>query len=240
VLDSSDQAAPLAPFEPPAEEVRLRWFEVSLVLLIAFGNSFINSLYLLRNGPSAMPPISGPRWSVGIIQEIAGLILLGYVLSRRKLRFKDLGLRWSLRDVGVGLLVAGLSYATYAMSYLLIHFLQHSMFASTPSRPRASTFFGHPSIVTAEYFILNPFFEELIVRAYLMTEVADLTGSTALAVALSVAVQCSYHLYYGWETAIALSFQFLIFALYYARSRRALPVIVAHGFFDIYGLLRLW
>jgi membrane protease YdiL (CAAX protease family) len=73
-----------------------------------------------------------------------------------------------------------------------------------------------------------------------MNEVIDLTVSPALAVAFSVVVQFSYHLYYGWEGAIALSFQFLIFALYYARSRRALPVIVAHGISDIYGLLRLW
>jgi membrane protease YdiL (CAAX protease family) len=57
---------------------------------------------------------------------------------------------------------------------------------------------------------------------------------------LSVVVQFSYHLYYGWEGAIALSFQFLVFALYYAHSRRILPVIVAHGFFDIYAVLRLW
>jgi len=72
-----------------------------------------------------------------------------------------------------------------------------------------------------------------------MTEVVQLTGSSALAVFLSVAVQFSYHLYYGWAGAISLAFLFLTLALYYARARRALPVIVAHGFFDIYALLRL-
>jgi membrane protease YdiL (CAAX protease family) len=86
---------------------------------------------------------------------------------------------------------------------------------------------------------LNPFFEELIVRAYLMTEVLDLTGSSTLAVALSVALQFAYHLSYGWAAAISLSFQFLIFALYYAFTRRALPIIVAHSLFDISGLLHL-
>ena len=61
------------------------------------------------------------------------------------------------------------------------------------------------------YSLLNPFFEELTVRAYLMSEVQDLTGSMNLAAFLSVVVQFSYHLYYGWTGAIALSFQFLIF-----------------------------
>jgi membrane protease YdiL (CAAX protease family) len=99
-------------------------------------------------------------------------------------------------------------------------------------------FFAHPAIVAITFAVLNPFFEELIVRAYLMTEVAELTGSSALAVVISVAVQFCYHLYYGWSGALSLSFMFLIFALYYARSSRALPIVVAHGFFDIYGVVR--
>ena len=89
------------------------------------------------------------------------------------------------------------------------------------------------------FCLLNPFFEELVVRAYLMTEITELTGSTVWAFILSVVVQFSYHLYYGWAGAISLSFQFLVFALYYAHSRRALPVVLAHDFFDVYGMLRL-
>jgi membrane protease YdiL (CAAX protease family) len=87
--------------------------------------------------------------------------------------------------------------------------------------------------------LLNPFFEELIVRAYLMTEIKALTGSTAMAVAVSVVLQASYHLYYGWFGALTVAFSFLVFAVYYARSGRAVPVIVAHAAFDIYGLVRM-
>jgi membrane protease YdiL (CAAX protease family) len=236
-----NEAAPAAPpVERPVTSRRLRWFEIFLVLLVACGHSFVYSLYLLLYGPSAMPHISNATWSVGIVQEAASLLLLGYVLSRRKLGFKYLGLRWSLRDVGVGLFVAAASYATYVIGYLLILVLYRALFGAIPKGPAPSDFFGHPSIMAVPYSVLNPFFEELIVRAYLMTEVMDLTGSPALAVLASVLIQFSYHLYYGWLGAIALSFQFLILALYYARFRRALPVIVAHGFFDIYALFRLW
>jgi len=237
----SIQPAPsAAQIERPADSRRFRWFEVSLVLLITCGTAFLNSLYLLRYGPSAMPHISSARWSVGIVHEVASLLLLGYVLSRRNLGFRDLGLRWSLRDIGVGLLVAGGSYATYALGYLLVHLLHRMVFSSALKVLSGSDFFAHPSIVAVPFSLLNPFFEELIVRAYLMTEVKELTGSSALAVAISVIVQSSYHLYYGWEGAITLSFSFLVLALYYARWRRALPVVVAHGFLDIYALLRLW
>jgi membrane protease YdiL (CAAX protease family) len=140
----------------------------------------------------------------------------------------------------VGLVIIGASYATYLIGYMLVRFIQHAIYSPVASNPSASDFFAHPSVVAVPYSLLNPFFEELIVRAYLMTEVIDLTGSPALAAALSVIVQSSYHLYYGWAGAAALSFQFLVFALYYARSRRVLPLIVAHGFFDLYGLFRLW
>src|SRR3989442_12168674 len=107
-----------------------------------------------------MPHISNISWSIGIIEEVTGLLLLGYVLSRRNLRFKDLGLRWSLRDAGVGLLVTGASYTTYAIGYLLVHFLHNAIFASVARGQSASDFFAHPSIVAVPVSRLNPFFEQ--------------------------------------------------------------------------------
>jgi membrane protease YdiL (CAAX protease family) len=226
--------------DQPAEARRMRRFEVSLVLLIAFGGAILNSLYVLRNGPGAVPQISNARWSLGIVQEVTALLLLGYVLSRRNLRIKDLGLRWSLRDVAEGLLLVGVSYAMYAIGYRFVYYFQYAIFGYVTKGASATNVFAQHSIVALPFSLLNPFFEELIVRAYLMTEVMELTGSAALAVALSVLVQFSYHLYYGWAGAITLSFQFLAFALFYALTRRALPVIIAHGFFDVYALSHLW
>ncbi len=235
-----DTAPLLGRTETPKGEGRRRWFEVCLVLLVACGNSFLNSLFALRNGPNAAQYNSNERWLHGILQESIALLLLAYVLSRRSLRFKDLGLRWRLKEVGVGLLIAGISYAAYAIGSILVHLIHFAMYGAQAQTLSGRDFFAHPPAAVIPFVLLNPFFEELIVRAYLMTEVLDLTGSSALAIAASVAVQFSYHLYYGWAVAISLSFQFLVFALYYARSRSILPVIVAHGLFDIYGIARLW
>jgi len=236
LLDASSQAQT----EISPGEKRQRWFELFLVLLMAIGGSLLQSLYLLHFGPSAAPRISSARWLIGLVHEATGLLLLGYVLSRRNLGFKSLGLRWSSRDVGVGLLVTGVSYVAYICGSMVVQFVHNIMYGSLVTGPTGQDFFAHPGVAALPFALLNPFFEELIVRAYLMTEVLDLTGSSLLAVALSVAVQFSYHLYYGWAGAIALSFQFLIFALYYSHSRRALPIIAAHGFFDIWALFRLW
>jgi membrane protease YdiL (CAAX protease family) len=219
---------------------RLRWFEVFLVLSTALGGSLLNSLYLLHFGPSAAPQVSSARWLVGLVHEATGLLLLGYVLSRRSLGFKNLGLRWSFRDLGVGLLVAAVSYAAYILGSMVVHLVHYAFYGSLAAGPTGKDFFAHPGLAALPFTLLNPFFEELIVRAYLMTEVFELTGSSLLAASLSVAIQFSYHLYYGWAGAIALSFVFLVLALYYARTRRALPIIVAHGYFDISALIRLW
>ena len=140
----------------------------------------------------------------------------------------------------MGLLVSAASWLAYILGSVAVGLVYYAIFKALPVIPDGRKIFGHPAVATIPYILLTPFFEELIVRAYLMTEVSELTGSTALAVAASVIVQFSYHLYYGWMGAIMVSFLFLAFALYYARSRRALPVIIAHGAFDIYGLIRLW
>lgn len=89
------------------------------------------------------------------------------------------------------------------------------------------------SYTTFLFQFINPIFEELIVRAYLMTEVKSLTGSTALAVVLSVLLQTSYHFYQGGLLALSLGIVFLIFSLYYARTNRILAPMVAHMIFDV-------
>jgi membrane protease YdiL (CAAX protease family) len=228
---SLDAGAPSAGIIIETEK-RRRWFEVGLVLIVAFGSSVLYSLYSLKNGAQSDSPVTTLRWAALIVQEVSTLLLLGYVLSRRGLGFSSIGLRWSPMDVGAGMLLAIVS----SVGYSFIRTFQHSMSGDSIAR----NVFGHPSVVMAIAFcLLNPFVEELVVRAYLMTEITELTGSTVWAVILSVVVQFSYHLYYGWAVAISLSFQFLVFALYYAYSRRALPVVLAHAFFDVYGMLRL-
>ncbi|HET8965609.1 MAG TPA: CPBP family intramembrane glutamic endopeptidase, partial [Candidatus Acidoferrum sp.] len=139
-----------------------------------------------------------------------------------------------------GIPIAIGSYIAYAIGFFLVSLIHSALFGSPAIAPSARAFFSHPGLAVVPYVLLNPFFEELIVRAYLMTAVLELTGSSALAVMASVLVQTSYHLYYGWVGAISIAFMFLAFAIVFLKTRRALPVIFAHGLIDIYGILRLW
>lgn len=178
--------------EKLVEDKRLRWFEVFLVVLVAVGGSFINAIYFLKNGPPADPSeADSTGWLFRIVHEITALLVLVYVLFRRGRRFRDLGLRWSFRDAGVGLGVAVVSYLSYALGHKLLEALHYGIYRSAIVERAASDFFRHPPLTAIPFVFLNPFFEELIVRAYVMSEVRDLTGSAALAVIFSVAIQTS-------------------------------------------------
>jgi membrane protease YdiL (CAAX protease family) len=110
--------------------------------------------------------------------------------------------------------------------------------------------FGHPppsaisplraagvTVVSLLNAAVNPFFEELIVRAFLIAEATLLTGSVAFAVAISVSLQTSYHKYQGIPNATGLGFVFLVFSIYYVRTRRLWPIIIAHLWSDLSALL---
>ncbi len=187
----------------------------------------------------SVPATEDARWIGGIVRELIGLLLLGYVLWRRKLRFKDLGLSWSKGTLPTGFGVAAVACASYLAGSFVTHRFFVSFLPFLHGGVTARALFSSSSVMIVPFFLLSPIFEELIVRAYLMTEVQALTGSWTLATFLSVAIQFSYHLYYGWEGALAVSFLFIVFSVYYARTRNATPIIIAHELFDLWGLATL-
>ena len=100
-------------------------------------------------------------------------------------------------------------------------------------------FFGFGiSALSIAFVCLNPFFEELIVRGYLMSEIFDLGGKGLLAVLISIALQASYHLYQGFANAILTMTTFAVFSLYFWKTRRIAPVVLAHFCIDAYALVR--
>jgi membrane protease YdiL (CAAX protease family) len=239
-LTSAVPGAGVSKSQLGAGDRRLRWFELALVILATLGGSIFNAIAILKYGTGIVHPMPNFQWMARIVQELVGLALLGYVLWRRGRSFRDIGFRWSWRDLGTGVLVTIGSYAIYVAGATGLYLTHLELFGRYPTGPSVRQLFGPASMLALLFAVLNPFFEELIVRAYLMTEIIELTGSKALAVVASVIVQTSYHLYYGWWRAMGIGFLFLGFSLYYARWRRALPVVVAHMFNDVSAVLRLF
>jgi membrane protease YdiL (CAAX protease family) len=90
------------------------------------------------------------------------------------------------------------------------------------------------------FLFVNPVFEETLVRGYLMTEIMQLRSSAITAIVFSVAIQTSYHLYYGAFGALTVGSGLAVLAIYYAKSRRLMPVTLAHLLWDLTGWLAAW
>jgi membrane protease YdiL (CAAX protease family) len=88
--------------------------------------------------------------------------------------------------------------------------------------------------------LINPFFEELIVRGYLMTEVKYLTRSSLIAIVVSTVLQTSYHLYQGVPLALSEGMMFLTYSIFYAKTNRIGPVVMAHLLADVFAILGHW
>src|SRR5262249_7646685 len=85
--------------------------------------------------------------------------------------------------------------------------------------------------------LLSAAMEELIVRAFMITEVVELTGQVSLAVFSSVCFQALYHFYQGGAGGLVGAGGFLICSIYYVRYRRITPLILSHFLYNmlIYG-----
>jgi len=206
-----------------------------LVLSAAFGPSIVDSVAAVLAGPEAYAANgSSPSLWENIVRQVIGLCLLCYVLFRQEPSLKSIGLDFKISDVPISIVLTIVGYLSY---WALLNLLMISYYKSVGSPPvpwRGAGGVLGPTFSWAAAFmvIVNPVFEELIVKAYVITEVTALTGSILLASLASVLLQDTYHLYQGWLNAAALTGLSLVTALYYAKFRRVLPVILCHFYFD--------
>lgn len=230
-----------------ADERRMRWIELGLVCLIAFGGDFLSStrhfiysfITTTDSGAYIASYVGNYSWFRVIAQQSVSLGLLWYVLARRGQRFSDLGWRWRLQDIGPSILLKVGGTAAYYSVFLMTKGVfdtaaQLDLIPALPQEDITYTLFGNKVVVLAMLAqFINPFFEELIVRAYLMTEVKALTHNVRLAIILSTVLQTSYHFYQGVPSAMGVGAMFLISSIYYAKTNRITPIILAHFYSDI-------
>lgn len=214
---------------------RLRLVELVLVLFVAFAMPIYTSLYTLLISGRVFKSIPNGASSVSfILYEVSGLAVLGYVLFRREQRLDTLVRAFSWRDIpaSIGLLIAVMIAASvYQLAWRAVFSTQGALGQS----PKLVSVGGISAAVVL-FLIVNALFEELIARAFTITEIEFLTGKTSVAVAISVLMQASYHLYQGLASALATGVIFLFFSLYYVRTRRIWPVVLAHMFIDFLAL----
>jgi membrane protease YdiL (CAAX protease family) len=178
------------------------------------------------------------RFVLGLIVETTPLVLLWYVMCRQGKTWAEIGWKLELADIPRGL---GVYAVARVVEFFVWNLVQYICFSSSGHwlvpKSLNSVSFGI-SFFSVAYVCLAPFFEELIVRAYTMSEIMGLSNSAGLAIVLSVALQMSYHLYQGLANCIMLTAVFTVYSVYFARTRRIVPIVMAHLLMDLMFLTR--
>lgn len=218
-------------------ENRKRRVDLGLVLLISFSPP-IFAATVAWLWPSSDPAAwSAPRYASGILREVTCLLLLVYVLSRQHRSLADIGLkiRWSDPLIALGLAFAALFLG--AIQRGIITQGTFILFGRQADMRHPDMLTGTSVILLLSYGIMAGIFEETLVRGYLMTELIALGKPVWVATVASIVLQTSYHVYYGLAGALSISSIFIVFAIYFAFSRRLFPVILAHALWDVVSIL---
>lgn len=206
------------------------WGEFILVVGCAFGMFIVSSLYYVFHPVAFSGHTTGTFWYLTIF-EISSLVVLGTVLWFRGWTLRSLGLAFRWTDIPLGIGLAAAAWLAYsAVLWGLAFVSPHPAVGTQVINVGISL---DAALSTA---VVNPFYEELFVAGYIIAALKD-GRYTGLAINTSVAVRLLYHLYQG-IAGVALIVPFgLIFATWFARTRRLWPLVFAHAIFDAAAFL---
>lgn len=216
---------------------RLRLIELLFVVLAATYLPYLGTIYYLTGGSVEH---HGPDWyrsAYMLGYEFTALAIVCYILFRRGHPLSSIGfsLRWG--DLGLGALVWVGALATsflWSSYYYRVYYL---FFGAYPvARDLHPLFKVHIGVLWAVSVIVNGFYEEGIIRGFVTSDLAALTGSRWVAGAASVLLQIGYHGYQGLTNMILILPLFVFFAVYYGKTGRLTPLIVAHSLQDFLAL----
>jgi membrane protease YdiL (CAAX protease family) len=222
--------------------------EVLIVLGVSLGQSGVYALVRLlaiaTRGPvsAATATLNASRddrpWldlTYQLLEVVFALVpvaLALYLLSepgRSALRRIGLDRRRPLRDLGIGTALGALIGVPGLAFYLLGR--QLGITADVVASGLFPYWWTVPVLVLAA--LKNALLEEVIVVGYLVERLERLGWPLAAVVVTSSVVRASYHAYQGYGPILGNAVMGVVFALYYLRSRRVMPLVVAHTLLDI-------
>ena len=162
--------------------------------------------------------------------EVILLAVLGTFLHIRGWTTSLLGLDLHPRDFLLG---AVLAVAVYAVEFA------GSLIAQLIFPLKKPPTLVYPSITVLNFLVasvINPIFEEVFLCGYVVSALQKSRGPWA-AINVSTAIRLLCHLYQGAFGVLSIVPTGLIFAYWFARTRRLWPPIVAHGLLNFIELL---
>lgn len=83
----------------------------------------------------------------------------------------------------------------------------------------------------------NAILEEVVVVGYLMTRLEEMGWRLRTVIAASALLRGSYHLYQGFGGFVGNAVMGVIFGYFYLRTRRVLPLVIAHTLLDVVAFI---
>jgi membrane protease YdiL (CAAX protease family) len=251
---SDDAAAPRlsadAPTAPGAPEVKYRGLEVLGVLGVSLGLSGIYALlYYVRaeitvkggiSGTTATV-VSGPNTSyvwLDVLDNLADVLhglapaFLAVVLLTRDPGGVGFGIGLDRRRLGSDL-IAGIGFAALiGIPGIGLVWAAHQLGinASLAVVNLPDIWYRVPLLLLEA--AQNGILEEIVVVGYLLTRLRQLGWSDSRALAASAVLRGSYHLYQGLGGFFGNMVMGVIFGWWFQRTRRVLPLAIAHTIID--------
>ena len=246
LVSAPSTSADLAPEQRPRPKYGV---EVLLVLGVSLGISALNSLINLadietRKGgfSNAVATLNGAQadrsWVdlsyqiVGLVDGVVPALLALYLLAQSpalagfgigfdRLRLKVEG----LQGLGFAALIGIPGLGVVALARHL------GVNAQIDASGLADVWYRYPILVLSG--IQNGLYEEVIMIGFLLTRVRQLNWRPWTAILVSAAIRGSYHTYQGLGGFIGNFIMGAIFGYWFTRTKRVLPLVIAHSVIDI-------
>ena len=245
----SPESIPAA--DPPPSPRRIR-AEILIVLGLSLGQSgvyaIVNLMEKLSRGPlagqtSTLNPVLNDRQYFDLAYQLLGIffalvpvVLVLFLLGGRGVSaFERLGFTFArpLRTFGSGLGLA----AVIAVGTLGVYAAGRALGITTAIIPAALDAYWWTIPVLVLSAIRHGVLEEVIVVGYLSLRLRSLGWSTPAIIVTSALVRGSYHLYQGFGPFLGNVLMGLLFAWFYTRTGRVMPLVIAHALIDTAGFV---
>ena len=209
-----------------------RWVEFSIVITIAFGPLILESLlYVFLPHPPAK--FSDSQLASLLVYEISILAALLGFLHLRGWTLAQLGLRVTIADTLIGVALAVVGDLASVAAYWAIAVVWPQAADAMASTQIGSQELSLWAVVAVS--VVNPIFEETFVCGYVIAALKERPDPWT-GINVSVTIRLLYHLYQGAAAAISIVPIGLLLGIWYARTGRLWPLIVAHALWDFLPL----
>lgn len=173
---------------------------------------------------------------LGIFFALVPVVLVLFLLTEPgKSAFRRIGFTFSKPKVDFGL---GVGLATMIGAGTLgVYAAGRALGVTTAIIPTALDAYWWTLPVLVLSAIRHAVLEEVIVVGYLFERLRELGWSVPAIIVTSALLRGSYHLYQGIGPFIGNVIMGLIFGYAYTRTRRVMPLVVAHALLDIAGFV---